>query len=809
MKWWFLCWLILCLVSRSDQSNSNEKSDQSGSNEKSDQSGSNEKSDQSGLNEKSDQSGSNEKSDQSNSNEKSDQSGSNEKSDQLNSNEKSDQSGSNEKSDQSGSNEKSDQSNSNEKSDQSGSNEKSDQSGSNEKSDQSGSNEKSDQSGSNEKSDQSNSNEKSDQSGSNEKSDQSNSNEKSDQSGSNEKSDQSGSNEKSDQSGSNEKSDQSNSNEKSDQSGSNEKSDQSGSNEKSDQSGSNEKSDQSNSNEKSDQSGSNEKSDQSGSNEKSDQSGSNEKSDQSNSNEKSDQSGSNEMDDQSGSNEMDERPPKGKRCENPPRRSSDARSCMEDVTLILQSRELNSTIKAMKKLEIVLEETELNETTYIYTSHSVAALYKPKGLFKGLQIHASDTEVMSGRAVAGGKVSVQLPSELDVGSNNTIVFFMLTWPGTDGNILGASDTVYERRLISLRVRAKNISGLHERVNITMNLTMGINETKEPSCVFFNFSSKKYSTDGCLTLWKHGNSHVTCSCDHFTYFAVLMVSASLSATQLKVLTHISLIGCSISLFALTMTILLFITKRKVDTDVSIKVHINLVIALILLNLHFLPSESVAALSSSGFCLYMALLLHYSLLATFSWMAVEGIHLYLLLVKVFNIYIRKYILKLSLVGWGIPAVIVSLVVIIDRDAYGRFPYDLSNHNTSICYIRNDTVKIVTTYGVFGLVFVLNLIMLGVIVRRVVSLRHCKEFGQSNSDRIKRDICTLLGISTLLGITWGLAFFSFGYLTVPGIYLFSILNSLQGLFIFLWFVMSFRKSGIEASKRSSETHSTNSCV
>ncbi|KAM7423607.1 hypothetical protein PAMA_000117 [Pampus argenteus] len=656
-------------------------------------------------------------------------------------------------------------------------------------------------------SDQSDSKEGSDQSDPKGGSDQSDSKKGSDQSDSKKGSDQSDSKEGSNKSDSKKGSDQSDSKEGSDKSDSKKGSDQSDSKKGSDQSDSKKGSDQSDSKKGSDKSDSKKGSDKSDSKKGSDKSDSKEGSDKSDSKKGSDKSDSKKGSDQSDSKKgSGEHPPKGKSCESNSRRFSDARSCMEDVTWILKGMELNSTIKAIKKLERFLEETELNETTFISTSHSVAALYKPKGRFKGLHIYASDTEVMSGRAVAGGRVSVQLPSELDVGSNNTIVFCMLTWPGTHANILGASETVYERRLISLRVRARNITGLHERVNITMNFTTGLNETKEPRCVFFNFSSKEYSTDGCSTVWKHSDSHVTCSCDHLTYFAVLMVSASLSTTQQKILTHISLIGCSISLFALTITVLLFITKRKVHTDVSIKVHINLVLALILLNLHFLPSESVATLSSSGLCLYMALLLHYSLLATFSWMAVEGVHLYLLLVKVFNIYIRKYILKLSLVGWGIPAVIVSLVVIIDRDAYGRFTYDLSNHNTSICYIRNHTVKIVTTYGVFGLVFVLNLIMLGVIVRRVVTLRHCKEFEKSNS-RIKRDVCTLMGISTLLGITWGLAFFSFGYLTIPGIYLFSILNSLQGLFIFLWFLMSFRKSGIESSKKRNETRNTNS--
>ncbi|KAE8296960.1 Adhesion G-protein coupled receptor G2 [Larimichthys crocea] len=287
-----------------------------------------------------------------------------------------------------------------------------------------------------------------------------------------------------------------------------------------------------------------------------------------------------------------------------------------------------------------------------------------------------------------------------------------------------------------------------------------------------------------------------------------VSPTLPEKDREIQTYITLIGCSLSLFALAITVMLFITNRKVRADVSMKVHINLVIALILLNVHFLPSQVVAALSSTGACLYMALCLHYSLLATFSWMAVEGFHLYLLLVRVFNIYIRRYLLKLSVVGWGVPAVIVSLVVIIDRDAYGHVPLDSDNStSTTICYIRNDTVKMVTTVGLFCLVFIFNIIMLGVTVRRVVGLRRSKEYGQSDCDRAKKDICTLLGVTILLGITWGLVFFSFGHLTVPGLYLFCILNSLQGFFIFLWFVMSLRKNKNSSPKTSSDAQSTNS--
>ncbi|XP_031702562.1 adhesion G protein-coupled receptor G3-like isoform X2 [Anarrhichthys ocellatus] len=479
--------------------------------------------------------------------------------------------------------------------------------------------------------------------------------------------------------------------------------------------------------------------------------------------------------------------------------------CLEETNNILKNGNPRDAIKAMENLEQVLKETEVNGTPAFTQSRYLVLLHKPNGPFKGLEIHASDTEIMADRAVNNSKVRVRLPKELDAGSNNTIVFCMLTWSEANETALGG--VLYENRLVGLSVQGKNVSGLQERVTITVNLH--VNDTQEPRCVFLDVSTERFSSDGCETQWKRGQSIVTCCCDHLTYFGMLMVSSpDLPPEHQEILTYITLIGCSLSLFALVITVLLFITNRKVRADVSMKVHINLAIALIFLNLHLLPSQWVATLSSTGFCLYMALSLHYFLLATFSWMALEGFHLYLLLVRVFNIYIRRYLLKLSVLGWGVPAVIVSVVVAIDRGFYGRVSLDSSNPNsTEVCYIVNTTVKMVTTVGAFGLVFVFNMIMLVVTVRHIVGFRQSGEFGQSDGNRAKRGACTLLGVTTLLGITWGLVFFSFGYLTTPGLYLFCILNPLQGFFIFLWFVMSLRKTGKPTTYTTSVTPSTNS--
>uniref|UniRef100_A0A672YKI2 Adhesion G protein-coupled receptor G1 n=1 Tax=Sphaeramia orbicularis TaxID=375764 RepID=A0A672YKI2_9TELE len=462
------------------------------------------------------------------------------------------------------------------------------------------------------------------------------------------------------------------------------------------------------------------------------------------------------------------------------------------------------SIRAVKKMEETLKETDLNETMSLSAGRVVAFLHKPKGPFKGLSIYASDREVKSDRAVPNNKVHIQFPKELGAESNNTIVFCMVSLPQMNETILGSEVLLYENRLIGLTVRGKTVSSLKEHVNITMNLTTSINSTLLPKCVFLNFSTNNFSEDGCVTQWTH--DQVICSCNHFTYFGILMVSPNITDEDQRNLSYITLIGCGVSLIALFITLLLFITKRTIRADVSMKVHVNLAIALILLNVHLLPSQAVAAFPSNGLCFYMALLLHYSLLATFIWMALEGFHLYLLLVRVFNIYIRKYLLKLTLVGWGVPAVIVSIVVAIDRNVYGRTPENpqISN-STEICYIKDYTVKMVTTVGLFCLVFIFNFIMLIVTVRRILSIRHSKEYGQNESSRAKRDVCTLMGISILLGTTWGLIFFSFNGLPVAGLYAFCILNSLQGFFIFLWFVMSVRKTGNSTTKTSSETHSS----
>ena len=75
--------------------------------------------------------------------------------------------------------------------------------------------------------------------------------------------------------------------------------------------------------------------------------------------------------------------------------------------------------------------------------------------------------------------------------------------------------------------------------------------------------------------------------------------------------------------------------------------SLCIALILTIIVFLAGIRAKDLKS---CQAVAVLIHYFVLASFMWMAVEGFNLYLSFVKVMNTGISRFMVKSSIFAWG---------------------------------------------------------------------------------------------------------------------------------------------------------------
>ncbi|XP_012662323.1 adhesion G-protein coupled receptor G1 isoform X1 [Otolemur garnettii] len=349
-----------------------------------------------------------------------------------------------------------------------------------------------------------------------------------------------------------------------------------------------------------------------------------------------------------------------------------------------------------------------------------------------------------------------------------------------------SSQVLGEKVLGIVVQNTKVANLSEPVVLTFQHQP---QPKNVSlqCVFWvedpTLSSPgSWSSAGCETVRRE--TQTSCFCNHLTYFAVLMVSSvEVDAVHKHYLSVLSYVGCVISALACVLTIAAYLFSRRKPRDYTIKVHMNLLLAVFLLDVSFLLSEPVALMGSRAACHTSAIFLHFSLLACLSWMGLEGYNLYRLVVEVFGTYVPGYLLKLSVVGWGFPIFLVTLVALVDIDNYG--PIILAVHKTpesviypSMCWIRDSLVSYITNLGLFSLVFLFNMAMLGTMVVQILRLRpHTQKWSH---------VLTLLGLSLVLGLPWALVFFSFasGTFQLVVLYLFSIITSFQGFLIFLWY-------------------------
>uniref|UniRef100_A0A1A8JSA3 Adhesion G protein-coupled receptor L3 n=1 Tax=Nothobranchius kuhntae TaxID=321403 RepID=A0A1A8JSA3_NOTKU len=332
--------------------------------------------------------------------------------------------------------------------------------------------------------------------------------------------------------------------------------------------------------------------------------------------------------------------------------------------------------------------------------------------------------------------------------------------------------------------------LSDPVIFTIKHLQQSEENFNPNCSFWSYSKKTmtgyWSTQDCRLL-STNRTHTTCSCTHLTNFAVLMAHVDVTNSEPvhdMLLDVITWVGILLSLVCLLVSIFTFCFFRGLQSDRN-TIHKNLCISLFIAESLFLVGINRGDQPIA--CAVFAALLHFFFLAAFTWMFLEGVQLYIMLVEVFESEHsrRRYF---YMVGYGVPALIVAVSAAVDYRSYGT---------DRICWLRLDTYFIWSFIGPATLIIMLNVIFLGIALYKMFHHTAILKPDSGCLDNIKSWVIGAIALLCLLGLTWAFGLMYVNESTVVMAYLFTIFNSLQGMFIFIFHCILQKKVRKEYGK------------
>ncbi|XP_076004043.1 adhesion G protein-coupled receptor E5 isoform X2 [Genypterus blacodes] len=329
------------------------------------------------------------------------------------------------------------------------------------------------------------------------------------------------------------------------------------------------------------------------------------------------------------------------------------------------------------------------------------------------------------------------------------------------------------RVVSVVVSNPFTQNLTRHVNITLR---HLQETENSSSVRYVCAYWKvgqdgqgekgaWSSDGCNQSLST-TTHTVCTCEHLSSFAVLMALYPMEHTFGLLL--VTKIGLVLSLLCLVLCILTFKFCRSIQ-GTRTTIHLHLCVCLFMADLIFLAG--ISQTKPEAGCRFVAALLHFFFLGVFSWMLLEGVQLYRMVVQVFNATIRP--LYLFAFGYGTPFVVVVLSAIIIPRGYGTDEY---------CWLSLQHGLIWSFFGPVCLIIIFNVFFFIVTVWRLV-----QKFSSLNPDlsklhKIRAFTVTAIAQTCVLGLMWIFGAFLFHEGTIVEAYIFTILNSLQGALVFI---------------------------
>lgn len=317
------------------------------------------------------------------------------------------------------------------------------------------------------------------------------------------------------------------------------------------------------------------------------------------------------------------------------------------------------------------------------------------------------------------------------------------------------------------------------------------------CSYWDYNKEtyegKWSTHGCVTVLSN-ETHTKCRCNHLTHFAVLMDiynnQNKIPADHRFILTSLTIVCSAVSCICIILTLLAFryikIIKKNREQSATkdlTTITTHLCVCLLASLMVFLFGIVIKELKIKSFCSTIAMASHYLFLSAFFWMLLEGVQLYLMLIRIFLLD-KSPIRKFCLIAYGVPFVIVLCSKLFDF-----YFLDSRGYGTKYsCWLSNEHNFNLTFVVPVSFILLANILILIIVVNGVRNSISSKQSQIIHSQKQQDFLKSLLGfwclILTLLGIPWilGYAMLDNSH-TLIFSYLFTILNSSQGTIIFIF--------------------------
>jgi hypothetical protein len=261
-------------------------------------------------------------------------------------------------------------------------------------------------------------------------------------------------------------------------------------------------------------------------------------------------------------------------------------------------------------------------------------------------------------------------------------------------------------------------------------------------------------------------------------------------------YITIVGLGISIICLTLHLLAFclLSERSGHSSSgssgnsnSAKNLASLCAALLVAYCGFIAGQLVR--DDREFCVSSAIITYYSFLAAFTWMFAVSLDIWrslrLATTQLRTSYTgrkqwRKFFIN-SVCCWLIPACIVLAAVVVENSPPGSVIEEMRpgfGARPGICWFSSRRALLVFFAAPISIVMLLNAIFFTSSALMIYSTTASTTGGP------RRDFRLYLRLAVLMGLTWSVGLLA-GFLDTPLLWVvFVVLNTLQGLFIFLAF-------------------------